>query len=256
MASPGVGDRGSGVGVFSEDATSDPRPSTSDLGSPTPLLHVHDLGLIPYEECWELQRELSAAVGRDEIREQLLILEHPHTYTCGRRGGRDHILAGEDELRAAGVTVLDVDRGGDVTYHGPGQLVAYPVIRLASRSGSFDYPGYVRALERVLIGSLADFEIRAHQIEGYSGAWVAHDGRDAKIAAIGVKVDARGITTHGIALNVNPDLHFFHRIVPCGITDKGVTSMAQLLPTPPNMALVKASFVEHFCSIFDFIPQV
>jgi lipoyl(octanoyl) transferase len=218
------------------------------------VLRVADLGLIGYAECWELQRELAAALGRGEGKDTLLLLEHPHTYTCGRRGGRENILIGEEQLASEGVAVLDVDRGGDVTYHGPGQLVAYPIINLLARSERIDYPRYVRALERVLIDSLADFGISARQIEGFSGAWVGPDTWSEKIAAIGVKVDGRGITSHGIALNVAPDLRFFSYIVPCGISDKGVTSMQVLLGEAPPMDQVKTSFARHFASVFDFGP--
>src|SRR2546423_8458008 len=150
-----------------------PRESTILTRRP---IRVIDLGLIPYAECWDLQNRLAVALGRGEGDETLLLLEHPHTYTCGRRGGRDHILAGEAELERAGVTVLDVDRGGDVTYHGPGQLVAYPIINLHSYGPNIDYPGYVRALEQVLIDSLADIGIHARRLKDYSGAWVDENG--------------------------------------------------------------------------------
>jgi lipoyl(octanoyl) transferase len=219
---------------------------------PRPL-SVRELGVIPYAECWDLQNRLAAALGREEGHETLLLLEHPHTYTCGRRGGRDHILVDEAELEREGVTVLDVDRGGDVTYHGPGQLVAYPIINLARYGERIDYPGYVRALEQVLIDSLADFGIRAHRLKDYSGAWVDVSGVESKIAAIGVKVDGRGITTHGIALNVTTDLGYFSKIVPCGISGKAVTSIARLLGAPPGMGLVKSSFSRHFAGVFGFL---
>jgi lipoate-protein ligase B len=215
-------------------------------------LRVVDLGLISYAECWELQRQLASALGNSEGDENVLLLEHPHTYTCGRRGGRDHILVGNDFLKREGVTVLDVDRGGDITYHGPGQLVAYPVINLFAHSERVDYGGYVRALERVLIDSLAYFGISAVQLRGFSGAWVERGGVPEKIAAIGVKVDGRGVTSHGIALNVTTDLRFFDYIVPCGITGKGVTSLHRLLGTAPAMSEVKAAFVRSFSKEFGY----
>lgn len=217
-------------------------------------LRALDLGLIGYARCWDLQKELAAQVGGRQSEETLLLLEHPHTYTCGRRGGRDHILVSEDALAAEGVTVLDVDRGGDITYHGPGQLVAYPIVDLLASTGKVDYPHYVRSLEQVLIDLMADFNILAQKLHGFSGAWVATPHGYEKIAAIGVKVDGRGITTHGIALNVTSDLRFFEYIVPCGITDKGVTSMARLLRHPPAMEDVKESFARHFCRRFGFLP--
>ena len=230
-------------------------PLSGGLGvSPTVYrpLRVIDLGLIPYAECWDLQNRLAASLGRGEGEETLLVLEHPHTYTCGRRGGRDHILIGDEELAMRGVTVLDVDRGGDVTYHGPGQLVAYPIVDLSRSGTTIDYPGYVRKLEHVLIDTLADFDISSHQLPGFSGVWLHRGGEEAKIAAIGVKVDGRGVTTHGIALNVAPDLQYFNWIVPCGITDKGVTSMAEVLPHAPSMERVKESLARHFGRIFGF----
>jgi lipoyl(octanoyl) transferase len=215
-------------------------------------LEVRDLGLIRYAECWEVQNQLAAAVGSGQGSETLLLLEHLHTYTCGRRGGRAHILIGPEQLQREGVTVLDVDRGGDVTYHGPGQIVAYPIFDLARSQSQLDYPGYVRSLEHVLIRTLADFALDSHQLEGFSGAWVSTPVGEAKIAAVGVKVDGRGITTHGIALNVAPEMRFFGYIVPCGITGKGVTCMRELLPEVPSADEVKRSFVRHFAQEFGF----
>jgi lipoyl(octanoyl) transferase len=219
-------------------------------------LAVLDLGMIGYAECWDLQNRLAANLGRGDRLDTLLLLEHPHTFTCGRRGGRDHILVSEADLERAGVTVLDVDRGGDVTYHGPGQLVAYPIIDLRAYGPNIDYSGYVRRLEQVLIDSLADFGISAHQLKDLSGAWVSVNGAESKIAAVGVKVDGRGITTHGIALNVSTDLAYFARIVPCGISDKGVTSMDLVAAGPHDMSRVKASFTEHFARLFRFADRL
>lgn len=224
-------------------------------GSETRPLLVLDLGVIGYEPCWKLQNDLAAAVAAGERPETLLLLEHPHTYTCGRRGGRDHLLVSDEQLAREGITVLDVDRGGDITYHGPGQLVAYPVIDLHRQWGAIDYHAYLRLLEEALIGTLAYFSITASRVPGYSGVWAGLPGREEKIAAIGVKVDARGITTHGIALNVATDLSFFHRIIPCGISDRGVTSMAVLLGRAPDLSEVKAAFTEHFCRSFGFRPE-
>ncbi len=230
------------------------RPKETADAVPRPLC-VIDLGLISYAECWDLQKRLAERVGEGTHPETLLLLEHPHTFTCGRRGGRDHILVGDEVLQQEGITVLDVDRGGDVTYHGPGQLVAYPIINLRHGSERIDYPGYVRALEEVLIRTLADFNISSHRIPGYSGVWVERHGHEDKIAAVGVRVDGRGITTHGIALNVTTDLRYFGYIIPCGISGKGVTSMARLLESVPVMAQVKHSFTEHFGEVFGFTPQ-
>jgi lipoyl(octanoyl) transferase len=229
-------------------------PYENACDTPVRDLEVVDLGVIAYAECWDLQNRVAAEVASGARSETLLLLEHPHTYTCGRRGGRDHILAGDDVLESQGIVVLDVDRGGDVTYHGPGQLVAYPIINLLASGPTIDYPGYVRTLEAVLIRTLADFAISAHTVEGFSGAWITGEAGPEKVAAIGVRVDGRGITTHGIALNVAPDLRFFSYIVPCGITDKGVTSMRQIAGSAPLMADVKASFTRRFAEVFGFRP--
>ncbi len=231
-----------------------PTGSALEESNPVALrpLEVVDLGVIPYAECWDLQNRLAQAIGQGKGKETLLLLEHPHTYTCGRRGGRDHILIGEQELEHEGITVLDVDRGGDVTYHGPGQLVAYPIINLSPNGEPIDYPGYVRTLEQMLIETLAGLGIASMRVPGYSGVWLNRGDEDEKIAAIGVKVDGRGITTHGIALNVTTDLRFFGYIVPCGITDKGVTSIRQVLPKTPAMELVKKAFTANFMRVFKY----
>jgi lipoate-protein ligase B len=210
-----------------------------------------DLGLIPYEECWTLQKHLAAERAQGKIGDTLLLLEHPHTYTCGRSGGRDHILIGEADLQARAIEVLDVDRGGDVTYHGPGQLVAYPILQLASNGRTADYRAYLRSLEQVLIDTLATFSIASRRIPGYSGVWLGEEGAEEKIAAIGVKVDGRGVSTHGVALNVNTDLQYFSYIVPCGITERGVTSMQKLLGERVDMRRVEAAFTRSFCDVFD-----
>ena len=215
-------------------------------------LAVSDLGMIDYGECWDLQRELVARRTDGRFPDTLLLLEHPHTFTCGRRGGRVHILASQEELEERGVVVLDVDRGGDVTYHGPGQLVAYPILNLAEHAVGRDFHAYVRGLEQVLIDTLAHFAITAQRLEGFSGAWAVGDGHAEKLAAIGVKVDGRSITSHGIALNVTTDLSYFDLIVPCGIDDKGVTSMERLLPETPTMGEAKTIFAEAFGRVFGF----
>jgi lipoyl(octanoyl) transferase len=220
--------------------------------SRTRPLSILDLGLISYPECWELQKRLASDRAEGAVDDTLLLLEHPHTYTCGRRGGRDHILITEQELQERGIAVLDVDRGGDVTYHGPGQLVGYPIVRLAEEGQVADYHAYLRALEQVLIDTLARFAISASRVPGYSGVWVRGEEGEEKIAAVGVKVDGRGVSSHGIALNVSTDLRYFSYIVPCGIAEKGVTSMQRLLGTPPEMQEVKSAFSRAFCAVFGF----
>jgi lipoate-protein ligase B len=222
--------------------------------SRTRPLSIIDLGLIAYSDCWELQKRLASERAEGAIGDTLLLLEHPHTYTCGRRGGREHILISEHELDAHGIEVLDVDRGGDVTYHGPGQLVAYPIVRLADEGHVADYHAYLRTLEQVLIDTLAHFAISAFRVGDYTGVWVRAGESEEKIAAVGVKVDGRGVSSHGVALNVNTNLDYFSYIVPCGIAERGVTSMQRLLGTPLPMSDVKAAFVAAFCAGFNFTP--
>ena len=219
-------------------------------------LRIIDYGLIPYDECWDYQRRLAIEVGNGIAPETLLLLEHPHTYTCGKRGGRANILLAAGVLEALGVSVLDVDRGGDVTYHGPGQLVAYPIINLKNYGPDIDYPSYVRRLEDALFGTLADFAIPAERVRFLSGAWSLSGTVPEKIAAIGVKVDAKGITTHGIALNVSTDLTYFDHIVPCGIRGKGVTSMSRILNREVDMQSVKRSFAQHIERVFGFTASL
>ena len=204
---------------------------------------VRRLGLIPYREAWELQRRLAEQRRAGEVPDTLLLLQHPHTYTIGRSGSRDHVFLSDVQLAARGITCLEVDRGGDVTYHGPGQLVGYPIVDLGLKP---DVGAYLRALEACLIAVLAGFGIAAGRLPGFTGVWI--EGQ-RKIAAIGVKV-ASGITTHGFALNVSTDLSLFAHILPCGIRDKGVTSMASELGRAPDMTAVEdavaALFPERF----------
>jgi lipoyl(octanoyl) transferase len=167
---------------------------------------------VPYLDGWRLQEAVAARV-RAGGTEQLLLLEHDPVYTIGRRGTTDHLLVGPDVLRAAGASVYRVDRGGDITYHGPGQLVGYPITALAEGS---DVVGYVRAVEDALRDALASYGVRSRTERGKTGVWVdLPDGRPAKIGAIGVRV-SRGVTTHGFALNVSTDLAAFERMLPCG----------------------------------------
>ncbi len=193
-------------------------------------MDLRRLGLVAYPEAWALQQRLAAARRQGEIDDTLLLLEHPHTYTIGRSGTRDHVYLSELQLEERGITCLEVDRGGDVTYHGPGQLVGYPILDLGPQP---DVGWYLRSLEACLIDVLADYGIEAGRLQGYTGVWLG----DRKIAAIGVKV-SQGITTHGFALNVSTDLSLFSHILPCGIPDKGVTSMAAELGRAPEMAPV------------------
>ncbi|MCA9906413.1 MAG: lipoyl(octanoyl) transferase LipB, partial [Anaerolineae bacterium] len=189
------------------------------------------------------------ARGRDEIPDRLLLVEHPHTYTFGSAVHEENLLLDSDQLRARGITVIRSDRGGDITYHGPGQLVGYPILKLASAHGALraDVLAYVRALETVIIHTLADFGVTAGVIPGLTGVWVG----EAKIAAIGVRVTTRTVTKHGFAINLNTDLSYFDGIIPCGIRDKGVTSLSRLQGTPVSMQAFSAALIAHFGQIFD-----
>ena len=205
-------------------------------------MEVRRLGLVPYPEAWALQNRLADARRAGLAPDTLILLEHPHTYTIGRSGTRDHVFLTDSELAVRGITCLDVDRGGDVTYHGPGQLVGYPIFDLGPQP---DVGRYLRNLEDCLIETLADFGIAAGRLSGYTGVWIG----DRKIAAIGVKV-SQGVTTHGFALNVSTDLSLFTHILPCGIPDKGVTSMALEVGRAPAMTEVEARVVAHFSNGF------
>jgi len=208
---------------------------------------VRRLGLIPYREAWELQRRLAEQRRAGEVPDTLLLLQHPHTYTIGRSGSRDHVFLSDVQLAARGITCLEVDRGGDVTYHGPGQLVGYPIVDLGLKP---DVGAYLRALEACLMAVLADFGIAAGRLPGFTGVWI--EGQ-RKIAAIGVKV-ASGITTHGFALNVTTDLSLFAHILPCGIRDKGVASMASELGRAPDMTAVEDAVAARFPERF-LVPE-
>ncbi len=203
------------------------------------MLRARWLGRVPYGEADRLQRALHERASDD----YLLLLEHPHVYTLGSTADPAHVLV---PPASVGAELAHVDRGGDVTYHGPGQLVGYPVVTLPEwRDGLRDVVAYVRLLEDVLIGALAGFGIEAHREPRYTGVWVG----DEKIAAIGVKV-ARGRTRHGFALNVDPDLAMFDHIVPCGIRERGVTSMAAVLGEAPELRTVVDAVVAQFSARF------
>jgi len=173
-----------------------------------------------YSDAWDLQRQIHGKVAAGDMPNALLLVEHPHVYTLGRRGSHSDILVPPTELDRMGIEVHEIDRGGEVTYHGPGQLVGYPIVNL--RSSKIGPLQYVRGLEQTIVGCLDEFGIEAASENKSTGVWVG----DAKIAAIGVRV-SRGVTTHGFALNVGPDLSYFEHIVPCGTPDAKVTSMVE-----------------------------
>ena len=195
-----------------------------------------------YGAALELQQRLVAERKQGLIADQLLLLEHPHVITLGRNGRMENLLAGDEVLRRAGIAFHPSDRGGDVTYHGPGQLVGYPIVDL--REWSRDVGAYVRALEQAIIDTLADFGIAAGRIPKLTGVWVG----EQKIAAIGVHI-SRWVTSHGFALNVTTDLSYFQYIVPCGLT-KPVTSMARL-GAAADLQEVSRSLAAHFGRVFD-----
>lgn len=186
---------------------------------PPPNCRIVELGTIDYRRAWGLQVGLAQEVHDGKQPNTLLLLEHPHVYTKGRLSKDEHLLLTPTQLAQQGVDLVETDRGGQITYHGPGQLVAYPVVNLRDWGGPLKY---VRTLEQIIIRSLASFGIAAGLVEGLTGVWVG----ERKIAAIGVKI-SRGVAHHGFAINVNPDLSYFDHIVPCGIADQQVTSMME-----------------------------
>jgi lipoyl(octanoyl) transferase len=211
-------------------------------------VEVRRLGLIGYERALDLQRELVERRKRGEIADRLLLLEHPDVITLGvkTRSDRSHVLESDASLAAMGVELFETGRGGDVTYHGPGQLVGYPILDL--KPDRCDVHRYVRDLEEVLIRTVATFGITAGRVPGLTGIWVGAE-RPEKLAAIGVRI-SRWVTSHGFALNVNTDLARFGLIVPCGITDKGVTSMERLLGRRVPMDEVADAVERAFPAVF------
>ena len=209
-------------------------------------LLVQHLGVVPYAEALELQARYVEQRKADEIPDQLIFLEHPPVITLGVRSGagRSHILETPDGLAAQGVEVFETGRGGDVTYHGPGQLVGYPILDL--RPDRCDVHRYVRDLEEALIRAVAAFGVTAGRSPGLTGAWVG----EAKLAAIGVRI-ARWVTSHGFALNVTTNLQHFSLIVPCGLAGKGVTSLETLTGRPVAMQDVQVAVAQAFAAVFD-----
>src|SRR5262245_9899319 len=225
-------------------------------------LEVRRLGLVSYAGALEMQRVLVEERKAGRVPDTLLLLQHPHVLTIGvKKDGRRHIVATPERLAELGVEVFDTGRGGDVTYHGPGQLVGYPILDL--NPDRRDVHKYVRDLEEVMIRVCADHGVAAGRIAGLSGAWVpstgfARSGQAAfdptgaaeKIGAIGIRI-SRWVTSHGFAFNVTTDLNFFRLIVPCGIADRGVTSLAIAAKTRPSMEEVEDQFVRRFAEVFE-----
>lgn len=212
---------------------------------PAPLALL-DWGRVPYRAALKRQRAAVDARARGEGEDAIYLVEHEPVLTLGRGGGAGNLRAGEAELRRRGIEVVEVERGGDVTYHGPGQLVGYPVVALDSLPGGRDLHRYLRDLEEVLFRALAEFSIRAGRRPPYTGVWVG----ERKIAAIGVAV-RRWISFHGFALNLDPDLSHFALIHPCGIRHLGVTSMRALLGRPPSRDAVIQAVGRGFAAVWD-----
>jgi len=207
------------------------------------ICHVQQLGLIEYGEGIRLQQELVAQRKSGAIPDTLLLLEHPHVYTLGRNAIRANLLITEDRLTEMGAQLFETDRGGDITYHGLGQLVGYPIFDLTQHRR--DIAWFMRSLEEVFIGVARDFGIEAVRLRGCPGVWVGND----KLVAMGVHI-SRWVTSHGFAFNVNTNLGYFDAIVPCGIRDKGVTSLARLLGRPVDMGRVIERVIARFSEVF------
>jgi lipoyl(octanoyl) transferase len=216
----------------------------------TPTIGRLDAGTLTYEQGLALQARLEAARQRDEIADVLILCEHSPVYTRGRRSTADELPMGEQWYRSQGIEIADTDRGGRVTYHGPGQLVAYPIVSL--RPYGDDVDDFIRRMERVILSTLDHFGIEAQTIEGLTGVWTPER---RKIASIGVHV-SRGVTTHGFAINVNNDLQPFEWIVPCGIDDCQVSSVARETGASADMAELMDVVTERFGAIYDRSPAI
>ena len=210
---------------------------------PEPLCQYRDLGRMPYSAAWDLQRELVAQRKAGEIPDQLLFVEHPHVITLGRNADRENVLVSESERERLGIELRETDRGGDVTYHGPGQLLMYPILDL--RDWKRDVVTYVRALEQVIIESVARLGVKAEPLAGCTGVWVG----GAKLAAIGIHI-SRWVTSHGVALNVSPRMEYFNTIVPCGI-QKPVTSLEKITGQVSDRETIIDLLTENFSKIFN-----
>jgi lipoyl(octanoyl) transferase len=229
-----------------------------------PVVKVQDLGLIDYKQAWDFQEELLKEAVDLKIsnrkndtnfipKQHLLFCEHPHVYTLGKSGAQENLLLDEAHLQDIDAQFYKINRGGDITYHGPGQLVMYPILDL--EQFFTDIHKYMRYLEEAVLKTLAHFQITATRYEGLTGVWIdAETPRARKICAMGVKC-SRWITMHGIALNVHPDLGYFGNIVPCGIQDKAVTSMAQELGRQISIQEVQEVLLKEMSAVFNFSIQ-
>jgi lipoyl(octanoyl) transferase len=211
------------------------------------ICQIVDLGLIGYAEAWALQKRVVAARKSAAIEDVLLLCQHPHVITQGRNGKRENLLASEHILKQKGVEFHATDRGGDITYHGPGQIVGYPILNLGAIRR--DVVWYVRMLEEAMIQATAEFGIAAGRVAGKTGIWVGNGSSEEKLAAIGVHI-SRWVTSHGFAYNVSTDLRFFDLIVPCGIADRKATSLEKLLGRSVQPNEVTPRIANHLGEVF------
>lgn len=201
--------------------------------------NILDLGLSDYNETWKLQKKLQSKRILGEIEDHLLLVEHPPVFTLGKNASKQHIINNLED-----VSIIQTDRGGNITFHGPGQLVCYPILDLNHYKRSITW--YMRELEKLIIDVLGEYDIKASRKKGLTGTWV----KDKKIAALGVRI-SRWVTMHGFSLNINPDLNFYKHIIPCGIKEYGVTSMAKIMGNEvPSMDQIKAKMTKHFTKNF------
>jgi lipoyl(octanoyl) transferase len=217
------------------------------------VLSLVNLGRLDYATALALQQQVCSLRQQEQIGDVVLLVEHPPVLTLGRNGHREHVVASDQMLTRRGISLIETNRGGDVTYHGPGQLVGYPILNLRSWNPPIGIVDYLRKLEEVLIRACADYGVLTHRIAGRAGVWTMPGGAIAekKIAALGVHV-SRGVTTHGFALNVTTDLQDFHLIVPCGISDRGVTSLEREVESePPTLPQVANAVARHFGRVFE-----
>ncbi len=208
------------------------------------LEHI-DLGIIDYQRAWDLQKDLLSHRNKGEIADTLLLLEHPHTYTLGKVADPNNLIGSKEYLEENKISVYNIDRGGDITYHGPGQVVGYPIIDL--KDWHMDTHLYLRSLEETIIKVCAEYGLETGRREGFTGVWI----EDRKICAIGIKV-SRWITMHGFAFNINTDLAYFDGIIPCGIKDKEVTSLEKELGHTIELNEIKEKIINNFRDIFDY----
>ena len=204
-----------------------------------------DLGFIDYKEAWDLQKEVFTKRTRGEVNDTLFLLEHPHTYTLGKVAEKENLISNDDQLKELGIKVYEIDRGGDITYHGPGQIVGYPIIKLSDWKE--DTHEYLRGLEEVIMQVCSGYGLKTERHPKYTGVWL----ENRKIAAIGIKI-SRWVTMHGFAFNVNTDLNYFGGIIPCGIRDKDVTSLKRELGRELAIDEVKMKLVKEFEKFFGY----